>query len=65
MLVAGSWLAISSLNCCTRALCLQQVNFASKMLVTGSSRAIYPQQKLLAGTFLSTSVAREQVARYR
>ena len=35
------------------------------MLVTGNSQAIYSQQKLLTGTFLLTSVAREQVACYK
>ena len=35
------------------------------MLITGSSQAICSQQKLLAGTFLSMSVACEQVVCYK
>ena len=37
----------------------------NKILVTGSLRAICSEQVLLTGTFLSMSIAHEQVARYR
>ena len=36
----------------------------NKILVIGRMRAICSEQVLLAGTFFSTSVACEQVARY-
>ena len=36
----------------------------NKILIIGSTRAICSEQVLLTGAFFSTSVAREQVARY-
>ena len=63
LLVVQKQLALK--KCYMRALCPQRVYFASKMLVTGNSQAICSQQKFLTGTFLSMSVTRDQVARYR